>query len=132
MGTKLNIKKRIEQAEKTLVSRKVPDMIWIDYDESTQKWRINERYFSENYQEKDKLLFLDHYKDYVIPTDFDGTILIDMMDCPEPFGLFSVNGSEIRKELKIGKMPFTIEHALASENGSLEHEFNITTISYAK
>lgn len=129
MAIKASVIKRIEKAEKFSVSSKKPDMIWIDWDESCDKWRVWERYLSAGYQEKSKVFHFDNFKDYVIPAEFEGTILINMMECPEPVDLFKLNVKETREELDIGKNPFSIEYALEQdEEDQRNHLFNITII----
>ena len=129
MAIKASVIKRIEKAEKFSVSSKKPDMIWIDWDESCNKWRVWERYFSEGYREKSKVYHYDNFKEYLIPAEFDGTILINMMECPEPVGLFKLDVKETREELDIEKNPFSIEYALEQdEEDQRNHLFNITII----
>ena len=129
MAIKASVIKRIEKAEKFSVSSKKSDMIWIDWDESCNKWRVWERYFSEGYREKSKVFHFNNFKDYVIPAEFEGTILINMMECPEPVDLFKLDTKETRKELDIGKNPFSIEYALdQDEEEQRMHKFNITII----
>lgn len=129
MAIKASVLKRIETVEKATSHQKTPDMIWIDWDESCDKWRVCERYFSKNYQEKGRVFHFDNFKDYIIPAEFEGTILINMMECPEPVDIFSMNAKETRKEFDIGNNPFSIEYALEQdEEEQRKHKFNITVL----
>ena len=127
MAIKASVLKRIETVAKAAVHQKTPDLIWIRWNDVQQQWMVQEQFFIGNYQTKDRVFFYEDFKEYIVPAEYDGTVLINMMDCPEPVDLFSLKAGDVRKEYGIGSHPFSIGYAMdQDEEEQRKHKFNIT------
>ena len=133
MAISARLIKRIEAAEKKAVMTKVPDLIWLRYDWEKGKFAAIEQYFSDPGKgSKNRVQHFDHYKDYIIPADFEGTVLLDLLDCPEEFqsNLHSIPAGDLKRDLNAKGCGISVEHAGAISDK--ESKFDITILSYAK
>lgn len=124
---KINILNRIKAIEDYVKIKNIPDLIMIFYNWNKKSWCINEKYFNFNVKEEKK--YKKHYKEYAIPCDYAGTILLDLYDCPEDMqcGLFSFNVFDIKKKCHIkNNETFKIENII--KEGKKEARMNITII----
>lgn len=132
---KLNILKRIEALEKKARKSETPDLIMIFYEPKDEKWTIREDYCKHDNKGNivagghSKTIMVDHYKDYIIPAGFEGTLLLSLMECPNGGDLFIIKAKEIKQELKVKGCGLSLEYA-----GKEGHEgiFNVTVHSYAE
>lgn len=74
---KANIIKRIQEIEKQVLNIAIPDMIMIYYDWQSKDWVIDEKINGV------KPKHYKHYKEYVFHPKFNGTAILDLIDCPE-------------------------------------------------
>ena len=82
VGIKANLLKRIEEVEKTTLCSAVPFLVMITYDYDQMLWKVCEDYLIHDGFSKQKVFFLKHFNEYVAPSGFTGTVLIDDIDCP--------------------------------------------------
>lgn len=134
MAIKPNLIKRIEAAEKKIVQETTPDLIMISYNWEREKFEVAEQFLLKSGNgSKSKIHYCEHYKEYVIPADFEGTVLLNLLDCPEEFqkDLFAVPAGELKKELNATGCGISLEYAAELQNKQ-ESKFNITIIKYAE
>lgn len=125
-------------AEKQVQRTDVPDLIMISYDWGKEKWSAKESFFKKNGKGaisgggKCVEYLLNHYKEYIIPAEFEGTVLLDLLDCPEEFvsDLYSFSVHDLKKDLDAKGKSLAFE--LADDELENKNKFNVTVLSYAK
>lgn len=133
MAISAGLIKRIEAAEKKAVLKKIPDLVWLRYSWEKRKFAAVEQYFSNPGKgSKNRVQYFDHYRDYIIPADFEGTVILDLMDCPEEFqsDMYSISAGDLKRDLKANGCGISMEYAGAISDK--ESKFDITILSYAK
>lgn len=123
---RIEVLRRIEKAEKRAGIKPVPNLIMIWYD------RIRGWVVAESYERKRKEQLLDHYRDYVIPSEFTGAFILDLFDSPneheQPAGLMSTSGNELRRMLNCEGCGLSLD--LIRIQDSITLQFEITVIKY--
>lgn len=123
---KANIIKRIQEIEKQVLSDAIPDMIMIYYDWHSKDWIIDEKGNSV------KSKHYKHYKDYVFHPKFNGTVILDLIDCPEEFigNLHSIQMKEFRKSNHLENCGICLEAVHNDTDDILQQSFNVIIHEY--
>lgn len=116
MKNKTMLLKRLEVAEQTVKKADSIELIEIHYNWVAKKWEIVEMRFKKG-KYKHKRYLLNHYKEYIIPFEYNGRVLLDLIDCPETFqgDVYSIDINAIRKEEKAFNMGISLEYLSTNE-----------------
>lgn len=123
---KANIIKRIQEIEKQVLTDAIPDMIMIHYDWYSKDWIIDEK--SNSVKSK----HYKHYKDYVFHPKFNGTVILDLIDCPEEFigNLHSIQMKAFRKSNHLENCAISLEAVHNDMGDILQQSFNVIIHEY--
>jgi len=121
---KVDIIKRIKAIEKQISNIEVPEFVMIYFD-----WKNNDWIVDEKVRPGDRnILHFKHYKDYVIHPKFEGTLIMDLLDCPEEMqiDLFMIDFSDFRKKHHLKDCGISMEAIRNQNDGILEQSFAVT------
>lgn len=123
---KAEIIKRIKSIEKKVLEAEVPDMIMIYYDWQSKDWVADERGNRSNVKH------FKHYKDYIVHPQFEGQIILDLIDCPTEYSgnLHSINMKNFRHEHNLLNCGISFEAISNTDDGILEQSFKVVVHEY--
>ena len=121
---KVDIIKRIKALEKQILNSEVPEFIMIYYDWQSKDWVADEKVRPGDRN----LLHFGHYKDYIVHPKFEGTLIMDLLDCPEEMqiDLFMIDFADFRKEHHLKSFGISMEAIKNEKDGLLEQSFAVT------
>lgn len=119
---KAEIIKRIKALEKQIEEVELPDYIMVYYDWGSKDWIVDEK------NNDSELKHFNHYKDYVIPSRYEGTVLLDLLDCPNDYigkNLYCISMKEFRENTDSFNCGISLEAIKSSDDSCLEQSFSV-------
>ena len=123
---KVDIIKRLNALEQRFAKQDdVPVSVMIYYNYVSNDWIVNERYSEKA---KTKTIHLKHYKEYIFHPEFEGNVIIDILDAPDGYvgNLHRFMMKDLKKENHLEGCSISIEIIADSSDGDLEQSFVVT------